>query len=66
VPVADLARLMVTLTDGITLAWLADRDDAAAERALDLAADAIATFAESRVETGRGEVSTGSTHGGPR
>lgn len=45
-PVDDLARLLVSLTDGITLAWLADRDDDAAERALDLAAVAISVFAE--------------------
>jgi DNA-binding transcriptional regulator YbjK len=41
IPVDDLARLVIALTDGITLAWLADRDDAAAERLLDLATDAI-------------------------
>lgn len=46
VPLDDLARLLVSLTDGITLAWLADRDDEAAERALDLAAVAISVFAE--------------------
>lgn len=46
VPVPELARLVVTLTDGITLAWLADRDDAAAERTIDLAASALAPFAE--------------------
>ncbi len=46
-PVADLARLVVAITDGATLAWLADRDDAAAERMLDLAADALAAFAVS-------------------
>ena len=45
VPVTALARLLVTLTDGLTLAWLADRDDAAAERVIDLAADALITFA---------------------
>jgi AcrR family transcriptional regulator len=45
VPVADLARLLVVITDGATLAWLADRDDAASERVLDLAADALAAFA---------------------
>jgi AcrR family transcriptional regulator len=45
VPVADLARLLVVITDGTTLAWLADRDDAAAGRVLDLAADALAAFA---------------------
>lgn len=46
VPVDDLARAIVALADGITLAWLADRDDAAAERVLDLAAEALALFAE--------------------
>jgi len=45
--VADLARLVRAITDGATLAWLADRDDAAAERMLDLAADALAAFAVS-------------------
>jgi AcrR family transcriptional regulator len=45
VPIADLARLLVVITDGATLAWLADRDDAAADRVLDLAADALAAFA---------------------
>jgi AcrR family transcriptional regulator len=46
VPVPDLARLLVTFTDGLTLAWLADRDDAAAARAIELAAGAIAAFAD--------------------
>jgi DNA-binding transcriptional regulator YbjK len=49
IPVPDLARLLVTLTDGLTLAWLADRDDAAAERAIDHAADAVAIFAREQV-----------------
>jgi hypothetical protein len=40
----DLARLLVSFTDGITLAWLADRDDAAAARAIELAAAAITSF----------------------
>ncbi|MCO1655616.1 TetR/AcrR family transcriptional regulator [Pseudonocardia humida] len=48
VPPADLARLLVMVTDGLTLAWLADRDDAAAERAVDLAADALAGFVVAR------------------
>ncbi|MFT4029270.1 MAG: TetR family transcriptional regulator C-terminal domain-containing protein [Protaetiibacter sp.] len=47
VPVPDLARLVVTITDGVTLAWLADRDDDAAERTIDLAADALSAFAAS-------------------
>lgn len=49
VPLHDLARLVVALTDGVTLAWLADRDDIAAERSLDLAAVAIAAHVR-RVE----------------
>jgi len=64
-PIPDLARLLVALTDGATLAWLADRDDAAAERVLDLAADALVAFAApvEPVETSRRDprVSTGST-----
>ncbi|WP_255513510.1 TetR/AcrR family transcriptional regulator [Homoserinibacter sp. GY 40078] len=44
-PVSDLARLVVTITDGVTLGWLADRDDAAADRTLDLATAALAPFA---------------------
>lgn len=46
IPTIDVARLIVTFTDGITLAWLADRDDAAAGRALDFAADSLAALAE--------------------
>lgn len=44
-PVPDLAALAIALTDGATLAWLATRDDAAVERLLDHAADAIASHA---------------------
>lgn len=44
-PVADIARLVVTMTDGVTLAWLADRDTEAAQRVLDFAADTIAALA---------------------
>ncbi|MFT4284395.1 MAG: TetR family transcriptional regulator C-terminal domain-containing protein [Protaetiibacter sp.] len=51
IPVAELARLVVTVTDGVTLAWLADRDDAAAERTIDLAADALTAFAASGTPT---------------
>ena len=49
VPMADLARLLVSLSDGLTLAWLADRDDAAAARSIELAAVAIAGFAREKV-----------------
>ncbi|WP_213813751.1 TetR/AcrR family transcriptional regulator [Glaciihabitans sp. dw_435] len=45
-PVDDIARMIVTITDGVTLAWLADHDDAAANRVLDFAADAIAAYSE--------------------
>jgi DNA-binding transcriptional regulator YbjK len=44
-PVGDVARLLVTFTDGLTLAWLADRDSDAAARTMDLASDAIAALA---------------------
>lgn len=46
IPLDQLSRLLVTLTDGITLGWLADRDDAAAGITMDFAADAIAAFAD--------------------
>ena len=45
-PTADVARLVVSLTDGLTLAWLTDRDDAAAERLVDLATDVLLTHLE--------------------
>lgn len=41
-PVDEVARLLVGLTDGLTSTWLATRDDAAAARLIDFAADAIA------------------------
>jgi len=44
-PVADLARLLVGLTDGLTLAWLADRDDEATDRTARLAAQMLAAHA---------------------
>lgn len=50
-PLADVARFVVTITDGITLAWLADRDTAAAERTIELAATAIARLAEPEFES---------------
>lgn len=45
IPVADLARLLVSFTDGLTMCWLVDRDDDAAARTMDLIADTIAGFA---------------------
>ena len=44
-PVDDVARMVVTITDGLTLAWLADRDDAAADRVIAFAADSLAALA---------------------
>ncbi|GLI28313.1 hypothetical protein ARHIZOSPH14_25550 [Agromyces rhizosphaerae] len=40
-PVRDIARLLVAMTDGITMTWLVTRDDEAAEAAIDLLADTI-------------------------
>ena len=40
-PVEELAGFVLAITDGITLSWLADRDDDAAEHLLDLATDAV-------------------------
>jgi AcrR family transcriptional regulator len=54
VPVPELARLLVGFTDGLTLAWLADRDDAAAERSIELAADTIAMFANEPISSSSG------------
>ncbi|MCU1583174.1 MAG: hypothetical protein JWO01_2562 [Microbacteriaceae bacterium] len=45
-PLDEVAKLVVSLTDGLTLGWLADRDDAAAARLMDSAADFLATLAE--------------------
>jgi DNA-binding transcriptional regulator YbjK len=52
-PLEDVARLVVTITDGLTLGWLADRDDAAAGRTMDAAADALAALAEPAVASVR-------------
>jgi AcrR family transcriptional regulator len=45
-PLDDVARMVVALTDGITLAWLADRDSAAASRVIEFAATSIAALAQ--------------------
>lgn len=44
-PIDQLARLLITYTDGLTLAWLADRDPVAARRIMDAAADSLAALA---------------------
>jgi len=45
-PLDDVSRMVVALTDGITLAWLADRDSAAASRVIEFAATSIAALAQ--------------------
>jgi AcrR family transcriptional regulator len=52
-PVDQVARILVALTDGLTYAWLADRNDAAAEQLMDHIADTITSFADLKVETPR-------------
>ncbi|MEO9104207.1 MAG: TetR family transcriptional regulator [Terrimesophilobacter sp.] len=45
-PIDQVARLLVTFISGLTLAWLADRDDNAAAATMDFAADSIAALAD--------------------
>ncbi|KQQ94442.1 hypothetical protein ASF62_10075 [Leifsonia sp. Leaf325] len=47
-PVDEVARLLVALTDGLTLAWLVDRDDTAAGHLIDNAAALVAGMAHTR------------------
>ena len=48
VPVAQVARVLVAFTDGLTLTWLVDRDDAASLSVARAAADALSRMAEPR------------------
>ena len=41
VPVADVARFVLVLTDGVAARWLVDRDDDAARRVLAIGAEAL-------------------------
>jgi len=50
-PVEEVARLVVTMTDGITLGWLADRDTAAAHRVIEYATETIATRTRTKEHT---------------
>ena len=43
-PVGAVARLLVSLTDGLTIAWLVDRDDSATAKLLDVTADSVAAL----------------------
>lgn len=45
-PVEEIARIVVTLTDGLTLGWLVHRDDLATRQVVDFAARALAALAE--------------------
>ena len=47
-PIEHLARILIAITDGLTVAWLADRDDDAADMLIDFAADTIGALARSR------------------
>lgn len=46
-PIEQLARILIAITDGLTVAWLADRDDEAADLLIDFAADTIGALATS-------------------
>ncbi|MDR6971120.1 TetR family transcriptional regulator [Leifsonia shinshuensis] len=43
-PIDEVARILVSFTDGLTLAWLVTRDDRAAAATMDVAADALAAL----------------------
>jgi AcrR family transcriptional regulator len=47
-PVAEVARVLVAFTDGLTLTWLVARDDDAARAVAHAAADAISRMADDR------------------
>jgi hypothetical protein len=47
-PVEHVARVLVAFTDGLTITWLVDRDDAAAARVVAAAADALSRMADPR------------------
>jgi AcrR family transcriptional regulator len=53
IPVEEVARLVVTVTDGVTLAYLADRDRDAASRTLEFAAASLLSLAWSTVGSQR-------------
>lgn len=44
-PLDEVARILVSFTDGLTVGWLVTRDDAAAAATMDVAADALAALA---------------------
>ncbi len=50
-PLDEMARILITLTDGLVMGWLVDRDTAATDRVIDFAAGALAALA-SRTQEG--------------
>ena len=46
IPIDQVAKLLVGFTDGLTTTWLATHDDEAAQRFIDVAADAIARLSQ--------------------
>jgi AcrR family transcriptional regulator len=50
-PVREVATLLVALTDGLTLGWLVNRDDAMAETVIEFAAESIASLLAVRHDT---------------
>lgn len=52
VPVPVLARYVANMVDGVTLAWIVDRDSAAAVAVLDQAVEHLVSNASSRVAAG--------------
>jgi AcrR family transcriptional regulator len=50
-PVSEIATLLVVLTDGLTIGWLVNRDDAAAATIMDFAADAVARLVDETKNT---------------
>lgn len=48
-PLDDLASQLVAVTDGLTMAWLVDRDDRRAESTIEFAAAALAARADVRI-----------------
>jgi len=47
-PIADVARLVIAFTDGLTVAWLVRRDDGEAQQLIDSVASLVASLAETR------------------
>lgn len=58
VPVPSVARVLLALTDGLTLSWLVDRDDESARAAIATAARALSALAEPRSAQSRSGVVT--------